>query len=87
MDNNNSSNNNINNFDFGISVPETQWVVHNLIPKGHLCFMLAQAGVGKSLLLESLAIHIIHGIDFAGLKTVAGDSVINRPGHTLRCTI
>jgi hypothetical protein len=38
--------------------------------------MLAQAGVGKSLLLESLAIHIIHGIDFAGLKTVAGDVVI-----------
>jgi RecA-family ATPase len=63
-------------FDFTTSVEDTKWLVDGLIPLGHLCFVLAKAGVGKSLLIESLAIHVINNAKFADMKTVSGDVLI-----------
>ncbi len=63
-------------FDFKCEVSETTWLVDSLIPMGHLCFVLAQAGIGKSLVIESLAVHLIHAIPFAGFKTVEGDVLL-----------
>lgn len=68
--------NNGNEFDFTVRVKETTWFVENFIPLGHLCFVLAQAGVGKSLFLEALAVHTILDIDFAGMKTIDGDVLL-----------
>lgn len=63
-------------FDFSTEIEETQWLVESLIPMGHLCLMLAQAGVGKSLVVESLAVHIASGVPFCGLKSLEGDVLI-----------
>ena len=63
-------------FNFNRVIPETSWLVENLVPSGHLCFVLAKAGVGKSLLVESLGIHCVHAVNFAGLKTVEGNVLI-----------
>jgi len=38
--------------------------------------VLAQAGVGKSLLVEYLAVCIVFGVSFCGFKTVEGDVLI-----------
>ena len=37
---------------------------------------LAQAGVGKSLLVESLAVHVVCGVPFCGFKTMEGDVLL-----------
>lgn len=63
-------------FDFNVEVEETKWLIENLVPLGHLCFVLAQAGVGKSLLLEAMAISIIYGIPFGHMETLEGDVLI-----------
>lgn len=63
-------------FNFNAEQEETRWLVDKLIPLGHLCFVLAQAGVGKSLLLNSLATAIIHNRQYAGLDTMGGDVLI-----------
>ena len=63
-------------FTFDIDPIETTWLVENLIPMGHLGVVLAQAGVGKSLLVESLAVHMAYGVPFCGFKTEAGDVLI-----------
>jgi RecA-family ATPase len=74
-------------FDFKAEVEETKWLIDNLIPIGHLCFVLAQAGVGKSLLVEAIAISIIKGIPFGDKKAVEGDVLIvdqDTPADTLK---
>jgi RecA-family ATPase len=63
-------------FDFNVEVQETKWLVENLVPLSHLCFVLAQAGVGKSLLLEAMAISIIYDLPFGGMKVVGGDVLL-----------
>lgn len=63
-------------FDFQTTVPEVMWLVDLLIPLGQLGMMLAQAGVGKSLLLEDLAVSLVSGIPFCGFKSVEGDVLI-----------
>ncbi len=63
-------------FDFNIDPVETQWVVDGFIPRGHLCLVLAQAGVGKSLLVENLAVHIVFGQPFCSMKTIEGDVLL-----------
>ncbi len=63
-------------FNFELDPTDTQWVVENLIPVGHLCIVLAQAGVGKSLLVEDLAVHIVFGREFCSLKTVEGNVLL-----------
>ncbi len=63
-------------FDFNCQIEETNWVVDSLIPTGHLCFVLAQAGVGKSLVVEALATHAVHAVPFAGFKTIEGDVLL-----------
>ena len=63
-------------FDFSSPVKETEWVVDKLIPKGHLCIVLAQAGVGKSLLVEDLAIHITFGVPFCEMPTIEGNVLL-----------
>jgi len=73
-------------FNFKAEVEETKWLIENLIPLGHLCFVLAQAGVGKSLLVEAMAISIIKGIPFGDKKAVDGDVLIidqDTPADTL----
>jgi hypothetical protein len=63
-------------FNPNITVGETSWLVEGLIPNGHLCIFLAQAGVGKSLWAESLAVHVSSGVDFCHLKTISSDVLI-----------
>lgn len=63
-------------FDFSIEVQETKWLVDRLIPYGHLCFMLAQAGVGKSLIAEFLGACMVHSQPFAGMDTMDGDVLL-----------
>ncbi len=67
---------NTGEFDFNVTIPDTQWLVEDLIPKGHLCFVLAKAGVGKSLLVEALSLYCIHASNFIGKKTIEGDVLI-----------
>lgn len=55
---------------------ETSWLVEGLIPSGQLVLVLAQAGVGKSLLVESLAVHMVYGLPFCGFKTDSGDVLL-----------
>lgn len=61
---------------FEVETSVTKWAVEPIIPLGQLCFFLAQAGVGKSLLLESLAVHVVHGVPFCGFKTNYGDVLL-----------
>lgn len=63
-------------FDFNSEVEETGWLVKDLVPIGHLCVVLAQAGIGKSLLVEYLSVCLTHGIHFCGFDTAFGDSTI-----------
>jgi hypothetical protein len=63
-------------FNPDIIAEETSWLVEGLVPNGHLCICLAQAGVGKSLWAESLAVHISSGVDFCHLKTRPSDVLI-----------
>lgn len=63
-------------FDFDKPVAETGWVVENLIPSNHLCLVLAQAGVGKSLLVEDLAVHIVFNEPFCSMRTAASDVLL-----------
>lgn len=63
-------------FDFNTEISETKWLVDKTFPMGHLCFVLAKAGVGKSLIVESLAVHTVHGVDFGGFMSVEGDVLI-----------
>jgi len=63
-------------FDFNTTVAETKWSVEPIIPLGHLGIVLAQSGVGKSLIVESLAVHIVHEVPFCGFNTNFGDVLI-----------
>lgn len=63
-------------FEFDETVDESRWLVEGLIPMGHLSIVLAKAGVGKSLLVESIATHVVYGEDFCDLPTEEGDVLI-----------
>jgi len=63
-------------FNFECEVQEATWLVEPIIPLGQLCVNLAQAGVGKSLLVESLAVHVVCGVPFCGFKTAEGDVLL-----------
>lgn len=63
-------------FDFETQVEETKWAVEPIIPLGQLAIILAQAGVGKSLVVEDLAVHVIYEIPFCGFTTNFGDVLI-----------
>lgn len=64
------------NFNFDTIVSETKWVVEPIFPLGQLGIILAQAGVGKSLIVESLAVHIVYEVPFCGFDTNFGDVLI-----------
>jgi len=73
-------------FDFETQVEETKWLVEPIIPLGHLGIILAQAGVGKSLFAENLAVHIVFEVPFCGFNTLFGDVLIidqDTPTNTL----
>jgi RecA-family ATPase len=63
-------------FKFDIKVEEVKWLIENLVPMGQLNIVLAQAGVGKSLLVENLAVSVVYGQPFCDFDTVAGDVLI-----------
>ncbi len=63
-------------FDFESQVAETKWAVEPIIPLGQLGIVLAQAGVGKSLVVEDLAVHTVYEIPFCGFTTNFGDVLI-----------
>lgn len=63
-------------FNFNVEVEETSWLVDGIIPLGQLGIFLAQAGVGKSLLLEDLGVHMVHEETFCGFNTVFGDVLL-----------
>jgi hypothetical protein len=66
----------IDNFTLDNTVSKTEWLVDNLIPLGHFSLFIAQAGVGKSFLIEQLAICVIYGQPFLGLDVIAGDVLL-----------
>jgi len=51
------------------------WLVDGLIPQGHIILMTGEPGVGKSWIVDSLAMHIAGAKDFLGMK-VSGGSVL-----------
>ena len=63
-------------FKFNTAIKKTEWLVEGLLPTGQLGIILAQAGVGKSLLVENLAVQIVYGESFCGFNTVSGDVLI-----------
>lgn len=63
-------------FDFNSQTTETRWAVEPLFPLGQLDVVLAQAGVGKSLIVEALAVHVVHEVPFGGFTTNYGDVLI-----------
>lgn len=63
-------------FDFNKQSEESQWLIKDFIPLGHLCVLIAQSGKGKSYLLEAIALHVAFGIPFCGLDTNYGDVMI-----------
>ena len=67
---------NITKFNFETEPEQPKWIVEPILPAGQLCIFLAQAGVGKSLLAEDLAIHLVYGEPFSDFATVEGDVLI-----------
>lgn len=63
-------------FSFNKQPEETKWLLEPFIPMGHLCLVLAQAGVGKSLFVESLATCVVYGTPFCDFNTIQGDVLI-----------
>ncbi len=63
-------------FNFTELPSEPNWLVESLIPLNQLCIFLAQSGVGKSLVVESLAVNLVYGYPFCDFKTVEGDTLI-----------
>lgn len=63
-------------FDFKTKVEDALWAVEPIIPLGQLVFILAQAGVGKSLVVEDLAVHTVYEQPFCGFTTMFGDVLI-----------
>lgn len=63
-------------FDFDTKPGEVSWVIEGLLPASQLVIMLAQAGVGKSLLAEYLAVCVVCGADFCGFKTRESDVLL-----------
>jgi len=63
-------------FEFNMAIKKTEWLVEGLFPTGQLGLVLAQAGVGKSLLVENLAVQVVYGEPFCGFDTVSGDVLI-----------
>ena len=56
-------------FDFDKKVESITWNVDGFIASETLSFVVAKAGVGKSFLVEYLAVCFVHGYDFLGMKT------------------
>ena len=48
-----------------IDAPEQEWVVDDLIPRGHVTTLFGDGGVGKSLLVQTIASHVASGEPFA----------------------
>lgn len=63
-------------FDFDAKEEKTKWLVDGLYPLGQLLFNYAQAGIGKSLLGEALAVSIVYGQNFLTKQTMTGDVLI-----------
>ena len=66
----------IDNFASNVIIPETEWLVEGLIPLGHLGFVIAQAGIGKSFFVEQLATCIVYNKPFLGLKVKKGNVLL-----------
>jgi len=58
----------VKSFDFDKKAESTVWDVDGLIASETLSFVVAKAGVGKSFLVEYLAVCFVHGYDFLGMK-------------------
>lgn len=56
-------------FDFEKKSKPVTWCVDELIASDTLNFFISKAGVGKSFLVEYLAVCIVYGYDFLGMKT------------------
>jgi len=63
-------------FNFQKETSEIHWTVEGLIPAGHLAVVLAQAGVGKSLVVEYLAVCAAYGEKFCSYKTLEGNVLL-----------
>jgi len=65
----------------GLFIPEeaeerTSWLVKDFIPLGGYCLFASQPGVGKSYLLEALAVDVAYGRSFLGMDTLGGDVLL-----------
>jgi archaellum biogenesis ATPase FlaH len=57
-------------------VPQREWLVKGLIPKGHVVLLAGDPGAGKSWFAESLALSVASGKPFLGVFPVLRSSVI-----------
>jgi archaellum biogenesis ATPase FlaH len=55
---------------------QPRWLVRDLIPLGHLCVMLAQSGIGKSFVVEDLAICMVYEKNFCEHETTFVDVLL-----------
>lgn len=57
-------------------IPPVKWLVDDLIPLNSLSFVISQAGVGKSWLVEYLATCVSYNKRFLDMKTMNGDVLV-----------
>lgn len=69
-------------FDFDHELPDADWIVENLIERGQLTVLAAAPGVGKSFFCLELALAIVQGRPFIGLKT-SGSRVLYVDGENM----
>src|SRR6516164_2890246 len=58
-----------------ISLPATEWLVKEVIPKGALAILYGPSGAGKSFVAVSLAAAIAAGRPWCGYDTASGSSL------------
>ena len=56
----------------GLSVPEREWLVDDLIPSGTVTLLSGDGGVGKSLLALQIGVAVALGVDTVGLSPSPG---------------
>jgi RecA-family ATPase len=57
-------------------LPETEWVIQDLIPKGGCTLLVAAPGAGKSLHAAEFALTLTHGLPWRNFKTTPGGVLI-----------
>lgn len=63
----------------GLKVAEREWIIRDWLPRGHVSGLCGEFGVGKTTLLQQLAIAVATGKPFLGNKLTTGRVYIVTP--------